>query len=336
MRVTIVTTRHWRGDPRLNRHAEYLRTGGHSVETLSFADRGRIRSLISAGGSVLSTKADAVILPDPDFFAIGALFARIRGLKPVIDIHEDYPKVARNRAWIPHVLRAVVSIAGRWLVALGRFFARDVIVAAPQLSRSGDTIVLNVADPAGFRATPDKDRKLLVYVGDITIARGALDMLQALAGLPREYKLTLIGPVSRATRAELERSSAELGVSDRLQLRGRLEHEEAWQVASSAQFGLSLLQDTPAYREAVATKLWEYMASGVVPIVSDLPGQRALVAQIDPELACSGPAQVADLIIRLERNPQRTIALSRRARAIAEEKWAETRPDLAIQGVFDP
>ena len=336
MKIDIVTTRHWKGDPRLNRHAVYLTSAGHSAEMVSSAHRGKLQSLISAGASVLSTDADAVILPDPDFYAIGALLARVRGLRPVIDVHEDYPNVARNRSWIPNPLRPIVSVIARLMVALGRLFARGVIVAAPQLSRPGDTIVLNVPDPSLFRHDREKDRKLLVYVGDITIARGALDMMEALAGLPEEYTLRLIGSVSSSTRAELDETAAQLAISDRLDLRGRLEHGEAWQLAARAGYGLSLLQDTPAYREAVATKLWEYMASGVIPIVSDLPGQSALVSRIDPVLACSNPSQVADLIVRLEANPRLAGDLSMRARAIAEEKWAEARPDLAVQRVFDP
>ena len=335
MRVEVVTTRHWDGDPRLNRHVEHLETGGHKVAIASFRDQSSLQSLFSAVGAVAGTHADAVVLPDPDFYVIGSVVARMSGKRPVIDIHEDYPKVARNRSWIPGLVKPFVSLAARAMLAIGRLLAWRVVVAAPQLSRPGDFIVLNIADPSrlcGHVST--KDPHLLVYVGDITVARGALDMVVALEGLPARYRLMLIGPTSNTTRDQLVRLAEELEVSDRLDLLGRKEHDEAWRIASRAQFGLSLLQDTPAYRHAVATKLWEYLACGLVPIVTDLPGQAAFVSRLDSRLICSKPTQVADIVASLARDDEGIRELSRRGREMAEMEWEKARPDREIQAAF--
>jgi glycosyltransferase involved in cell wall biosynthesis len=40
---------------------------------------------------------------------------------------------------------------------------------------------------------------------------------------------------------------------------------------------MALLGDTPAFREAVPSKLYEYLACGLVPLVSELPRQAEIV-----------------------------------------------------------
>lgn len=337
MRIEIITTRHWKGDARLNRHAEYLAAAGHVVTIESFHDRGRVGSIAAATRSVFGSRADVVVLPDPEFFAVGSISAGLSGKRSVIDIHEDYASATRNRAWIPQLLKPVVTLLAGVMVALGRLLAWQVMVAAPQLARPGDHIVLNVADPSTLsRVSSHKDPGLLVYVGDITIARGAIEMVQSLAALPERHHLLLIGPISDTTRTQVLDEADDLGVLHRLELTGRLDHEEAWRVASGAQFGLSLLQDTPAYRDAVATKLWEYIACGLIPVVSDLPGQAAFVSKLDPRLVCPGPRDVAEVISSLARDEDKTRDLSLRAREMARNEWDEARPDKRIQAVFSP
>lgn len=336
MRVEIITTRHWEGDARLNRHSTYLESGGHVATIRSFRHLGRFGSLIAAVRAVLGSPADVLILPDPEFFAVGAISARMSGKRPVIDIHEDYPKVSQNRSWIPDLLKPIVMLLATAMVGLGRLAAWRVIVAAPQLARSGDHIVLNVPDPSTLPCDVSrKDPSILVYVGDVTVARGAVEMVRALAGLPDHHRLVLIGPASEETRTELERVAGGLGVSHRVELTGRLDHDEAWRIASRAQFGLSLLRDTPAYRAAVATKLWEYMACGLVPLVTDLPGQAAFVARLDPRLVCSTPESVAETVSALTRDETGLHELGSRARDLAMREWDGTRPDRELRAVFN-
>ena len=334
MRVEIITTRHWMGDARLNRHVAYLQEGGHAVRIRSFSDLGRFRSLVSALGAAIGSSADILILPDPELFAIGSLAARLSGKRAVVDIHEDYPGAARNRSWIPRPLKPAVTLLAGVVVALGRKLAWRVIVAAPQLSRTGDSVVLNVADPSALTGrNSGKDPALLVYVGDITNARGAMEMIEVLAGLS-QHRLLLIGPISSETRTVVTRVAEQLGVTQRVQLTGRLTHDEAWRMASGAQFGLSLLHDTPAYRDAVATKLWEYLGLGIVPIVSALPGQAAFVSRLDPRLVCSTPDEVTEVVTSLYQDDAALRDLSLRARDLAERDWDEARPDRALRSVF--
>lgn len=336
MMIVIVTSAHWAGDPRLNRHKAYLEQAGHQVELKSYAHRPRPLAVAKAMSAIARTNADVVVLPDPELFLVGSLAARLRRVRPVIDIHEDYPKAAAARSWVPRPLRGLVAALAHLSIALGRRAAAKVVVAAPQLAAAGDTVVLNIPNPSGFDHASDGPERRLVYVGDITLARGAVQMVQALARLDSDYELVLVGRVEREARDAIESEAGSAGVSDRVRFAGRLPHDEAWSLASGAIVGLNLLQDAPAYREAVATKLWEYMASGIPPVVSDLPGQAAVISAISGDLVCTSASEVASIVDRLDRDRETWSALVEKGLQQVRDAWSRGRPDLAVQTAVEP
>lgn len=336
--VAVVSSAHWSGDPRLNRHAEYIEESGR-MTTLTFPADGdsRIQGTLRALRSISNTVADVVILPDPELFVLGSLAARLMRKKPVIDIHEDYGKAAAARSWIPELLRPVLGLASRLLVGVGRILAWRVVVAAPELAKSGDIVVVNVPNPEMFVPTTSAGTSSqLVYVGDVTIARGALDMVEVLGNLDTRFDLCIIGHADNETERLMRHRAAQLGATDRLTLTGRLPHDEAWSRAAGSSAGLSLLQPAPAYRQAVATKLWEYMAAGIPPIVSDLPGQAAIVKQIHPDLVCSSPQAAATIATRLKQDQAFRESIVSAGIELVSQKWIDLRPDLAIQGAIAP
>lgn len=335
-KVAIVTTAHWEGDPRLNRHLLYLERAGHDTELLSLADGRRVRALLRALLVIARSDADLVVLPDPELFLLGSVTARLTGKSPVIDIHEDYRRSAISRDWVPGWARWLVSAGARVAVGMGRLAAGTVVVAASELARAGDVVVLNVPDPGSLVPAPYDGSRRLVYVGDVTIARGVDTMLEALSILGGEFRLVLIGGVEATARERVDMLATHLGVADLLDLVGRIDHTRAWQLASGALAGLSLLTPAPAYLEAKATKLWEYMAIGLPVIVTDLPGQAGLVRLIHPSLVCRTAEEVAMAARRLAEDAEFRARVAKAGRRLVEETWREARPDLAIQSVVAP
>ena len=88
--------------------------------------------------------------------------------------------------------------------------------------------------------------------------------------------------------------------------------------------------------DAVATKLWEYMALGLPAIVSDLPGQSAIMSEIDPMLTCSNIEKVVEVVKDLAQDRSRRTSISRKSRQMVERRWSEQRPDRAIQEAVSP
>ncbi|MEP6816711.1 MAG: hypothetical protein ABI873_14290, partial [Marmoricola sp.] len=58
-----------------------------------------------------------------------------------------------------------------------------------------------------------------------------------------------------------------------------------------------------AFLDAVPSKLYEYLAAGIVPIVSDLPRQRQLVAEAGSGVVVAGAASAASALLSLQNNP---------------------------------
>ena len=67
-------------------------------------------------------------------------------------------------------------------------------------------------------------------------------------------------------------------------------------MARGASCGLVLLDDTPAFRAALPSKLYEYVASGLPVVVTDLPRQREFVEHWQVGAVVSpGPARAREL-----------------------------------------
>lgn len=254
-------------------------------------------------GSMLARALRAVRLPwtargrvllllDPDTVPSALLVRRVCGRAVVADIHEDYAAVLRDRSWVPPVFRGPLT----WLTVrcIGLAGRADVTVVAddhvppPQGATRKRLVVRNLPDlsmmpdlsnaPDGSMA-PDgsvttvadsavKVRRAL-YVGDLRVSRGLEDMLRAVAAAPG-WHLDLVGPVSAADR---ERADALVGteLAGRVTWYGRLPPRQAWELAAGATVGLALLHDTPAFHDAVPTKVYEYLACGLAVLATPLP-----------------------------------------------------------------
>jgi glycosyltransferase involved in cell wall biosynthesis len=60
---------------------------------------------------------------------------------------------------------------------------------------------------------------------------------------------------------------------------GRRPPAQAWQLARGAWVGLSMLEDTPAFRDAVPSKLYEYLAAGLAVATTPLPRAARIVIE---------------------------------------------------------
>jgi len=333
--VFVATTGHWPGDPRLNRHIRYLEEANVTARVKSFESSSRwsrLANVIRMAVTIWRERPDAVILPDPELFVIGALVARIRGIKAVADIHEDYSRAAHGRTWIPGWLKPIIAALAKANDWLARRSAHVVVVAAPELSDADSVLVMNTPSPDDF-TVPDEpvNPPTVVYVGDVTEARGAFSIAELARRMP-QVRFLVIGK----TTEHLAQQMVDIGGDGQLELVGRLPHTQAWEAARGAVAGLSLLTPVPAYKDAVATKLWEYCAAGIPPIVSDLPGQRAFVDRIDDSLVAKDLDDAVTVITRLMEDPAWALTVSRRSRREAEKAWAESRPDLALQRAVVP
>ena len=288
--VSVVSSGHDVADARLHREVRALLEAGLTVEVMGVGDAAGgppgVPVRVWPRGSMMARAVRAVRLPfaargrvllllDPDIVPSALLVRRLRGRAVVADVHEDYVALLRDRSWVPAPLRGPIT----WLTArcVGLAGRADVTVVADdhvppaQAATRRRLVVRNMPDPSMLPAAggPAATGWRALYVGDLRASRGLDDMLRAVAAAP-DWHLDLVGSVSCAER---ERVEALLGreLDGRVTWHGRLPPRQAWELAVGAKVGLALLHDTPAFRDAVPTKVYEYLACGLAVLATPLP-----------------------------------------------------------------
>ena len=347
LRVSIVTSGHDVADARLHREVAALVRAGAAVEVMGLGDaaggppgvtvrtwpRGSL--LVRAWHALrlpwLAT-GDALVTLDPDS-AVGAMLrARLSGSRRpviVVDVHEDYGKLLRDRAWS----RGPAGRVGRTVVrAFDRAAAGADLTVVADAHLSTDAhhrlVVRNLPDRSMLPDPgPADSRPRLLYVGDLRASRGLGAMLSALR-VASEWTLDLVGPLDGAPLEGFRATLADdPGLAARVRWHGRLEPRRAWALAAGAWAGLSLLDDTPAFREAMPSKLYEYLACGIPVLTTDLPRPAALVRQTGAGAVVS---DVAELVAQLDAwlsNPADYLAV--RDRAVDAGRGLDGEPELS-------
>ncbi len=329
--VTIITSGHDVADARLHREVAALQRAGVTVEVLGLGDPHgappgtRTRTWPRSGSTVRAWRA--LTLPwrargrvlmtlDPDV-AVGARLRTALSLgrrRQVADVHEDYALVLQDRDWA----MGARAHLGRWVAVLGQWAARRAhltVVAddhlMPDVPRR--VVLRNLPDTSMLPEPSERSGEpRAVYVGDLRASRGLFAMLDAIEGAPG-WSLDLVGPMAASAAEEFAaRTSGELG--RRVRWHGRLDPRQAWALAEGAWAGLLLLEDTPAFRMAMPSKLYEYLACGLAVVTTDLPRPAELVRVSGAGEAVTSGTQAAAVLRGWAQHPE--LVDQRRARAL--------------------
>ena len=266
---------------------------------------------------------DLVLLASPDAVVAAA------GLDhPAVvwDVREDVAAALRIRPWMPARLARPAGVALRW--AEGRTErTRHLILAehayADRFER-GHPVVPN--SPWVPDAVPPSGRGRAVYVGRLTRARGAAELVELGRRLGAHgIALELIGAADPEVAGMLEQASTRGWVD----LVGFLPNDEALRRIEGATVGLSLLHDEANYRHSMPTKIFEYLARGVpfvstpLPLAADLAessGGGVIVPFAGVEEACTA-------VMALNADDAR-----RQAMADAGRGWVRVHANWGVDG----
>lgn len=347
VRVVILAPRHRPWGNRVAREAIALAAAGYQVKVLarteeehvqrgvrfvpSVQSESRARALLQTWSIVrwaLREEADVYHLHNPAMLPVGFALNAL-GKCVIYDTHEDFSRRLLLRRWIPRALRRPAGFAvSRAERVLSRVVDATLVTQAQQvedfggrarLLRNAPLIDQEVRARVAARVSADAEEERpyfrLLYVGSLTRARGGMHWLDALGQLNERgvaSRLWLIGPDDEGVVGELRRHPAWAYV-DYLGLQPQ---EEAFRYMTQADAGLAVLPDVGDHRDALPSKLFEYMAWGLPFVASDFPVWRSFAGETAGRwVPAEDPGQLADTLADMLNDPAARRELSEGGRA---------------------
>jgi glycosyltransferase involved in cell wall biosynthesis len=308
----------------------------HGVELRSHGPRrrgwrGRLLGIPALARAAAALRPAVIHAHEPDSWLAARIAGWRCGARIVLDVHEHYPSRLDPR--LPRALRplgrAAVTLACR-LLARG---ADAVVVAkdgldAPFGGAARWTKVRNYAADPGVAPRHHAAGPLtLVHLGALGAARGALTMVEALALLPPETRLVLVGRFTDGSEARFDALAQARGVADRIQKHDWLPRAEALAIAALCDVALVLFQPgVENHRLALPHKLFDAMLLGLPVIVPNFAEEvSAVVAEAGCGMALdtADPRAIAAAVATLA-DPARRASLGGRGRdaALTRFGWA--------------
>lgn len=256
--------------------------GPKGARVITRPSKGKLRRGLRALVWPLRGRCDVLVTIDPDT----SLTAWLRPGRWVADVHEDYRELLRDRSWVPgpllKALRGAVS-ALNWMITRA-----DLVLVAdehvPPMAQHR-YVMRNEPDVTVLPAMPEQpsDELTAIYIGDNRTSRGLKAMVEAVAATvddARPWRLELVGPVAAGDQEWFEERMKRPDAR-RITFHGRKPPGEAWKIADGAAVGLCLLADTPAFREAMPSKVYEYLAMGLPTVATPLPRVKGLLDEAE-------------------------------------------------------
>lgn len=183
----------------------------------------------------------------------------------------------------------------------------------------------------GPKRAPADGSFWLLYQGSIVPERLPLAAVEALALLPDRVKLRLIGYETVGSAgyvAKLQQRARQLGVGRRLEVVEAMPRFELMEWCRRCNAGLALLpvRATDVNQQSMAgasNKAFDYMASGLPLVVSDLPDWRAEYVDPGYGFACDpqDPKSIACAVHRLLDDPESARSMGERGRQRILQEW---------------
>nr|WTB30782.1 glycosyltransferase [Streptomyces sp. NBC_00830] len=358
MRILVVTVVHHPEDARiLHRQIASMRERGHrivyaapftacqvlprsdleGVDLPRAAGRDR-RAAVRAARELLAARgheADVILLHDPELLlTLPGTLRRWRrsGTAPVVvwDVHEDTAAALTMKRWLPRALRPPLRLGVRAAERLAERHLRLLLAEDAYQERFQRThpVVPNLATaPPDHPEPPGNER--VVYVGHLSRARGALDLIETARLLGPALHVEVVGAADPDVRDALAAADRD-GI---LRWHGFLPNDRALALLPGTLAGLSLLHDQPNYRHSRPTKVVEYMAYGVPVVTTPTP----LAAELVERHGCGlvvpyeDPPAVADAVRGLSADAGLRLRAAQRGReaALAELNWPDQAAEFA-------
>lgn len=311
------------------------------------AERNRRRFGRGVAQAVRALHPDVIHAHDLDTLDLGTDLAGELGVPLVYDSHELWR--ANN-----FMLKRPVRVQRRWQELEASRIGRAAAVIITTESRAArlrewypgvdPVVVMNCQDgDPTLRTTAlrdrlgiDADRRILLYQGLMHEDRGITVALDALPLLSDAFVFVAIGAGAGAAR--FTRTIAHRRLGHRAFHVPEVPHHELAPLTASADYGLSLIQNTSeSYYLSAPNKLFEFMRAGLPVVASDFPEVRRILdlGDVGEAVDPADPAQVAAAIGRLEADPARRDAIRDTAHRLLRERYNWQLQSAKLLGIYE-
>ncbi len=241
---------------------------------------------------LMKKKYSAYHLVDPELLPVGILLKLFSRKVVVFDAHEDYIDFMKRKYYLRGFLGVLCSCGIKILLNISsRLF--DGFVFADEgtasmfdgMPQGKKCFFYNFPVFSMFPQTPSKwtARKYdLVFLGTMSRTSGTFVILEAIKLLKERFqslKCLFIGVPDENVRDEVFNFVDQNKMRDNIEVTGRLPHSDIPEILQNCKIGLIGLLDLPKFHSNIATKLFEYMASGIPVVSSDLPPERKYIGE---------------------------------------------------------
>lgn len=306
---------------------------GVNVISLNVAYTGflsRVRNIPSAMyQKALELDADVYHFHDPDFLYHGLKLIR-QGKKVVYDAHEDVPRQLLSKPYGNKLILKTIStffepFEDYVVKNLSGIVTADVKVTERFRKINPNTILLNnypILDNFNKPTPYSEKKKEIFYVGGLTKIRGVIEMIKAMQYV-KDFTLVLAGDFENN---EIENEARSLPQWERVRHEGYISSQKRSELLERAQVGLIALHPVEKYKDALPTKLFEYMAAGVAVVCTNLKLWADIVIDsncgllVDPLNPVEIGAAINELILQPEKAQE--YGLNGYQSAIKKYSWA--------------
>ncbi len=297
------------------------------------------RTARDVAAHAIALSPDIIHLHDPELLLHTAELGR-SGAAVVYDVHDDLRLDLVDRPWLPSPAGHLVSFAFGVFEDWKARHVRGVVAATPAIARRFVThprcaLVQNypILDEMPPAADAKRCTGRFAFVGGVNLARGVLQMVEALGKAGDDCALLVAGRwESAALRAEAEA----LPAWSRVDAPGNLARGVMMQRLAECQAGLVLYQPVSYHLEAQPNKLFEYMAAGLPVIASAFPHWEGIVGAyrcgllVDPR----EPEQIGKAMRWMADHPVEAAEMGRRGRAAVESAFNWDLEFRALQNFY--
>ena len=282
--------------------------------------------------------ADIYQFHDPELLPYGIKLKKL-GKRVIYDSHEDVPRQIMAKDWIPKPFRMIISVLFEKYEKTSAKKLDCVITATPHIAKEFEKagahteVVKNypiLQDIHGKNEDYSARENIVCYAGGLTEQRGITDIIKAVGRC--HAKLLLAGDIESGYKEEL---SALDGYSN-AEFLGFLNREQVESMYNRSRVGLCVLRNTPNHVNALAIKLFEYMAAGIPIVCSNFP----LWIDIVEKNGCGicvepgNPEKIKEAIQYLLNNQEEAKKMGDAGKEVVKEKYNWENEKMILLQVY--